>query len=147
MIAYFDTSAFVPLFLDEPTSPVCRRVWDHSETVVTTRLLQVEACAALAMAHRLGRCDESEFASAIAEVGNRWQQTSVIEFDESLADQTCALAIHHSLRGYDSVHAAAGLRVAGLPEAVLVSGDRALLDVWSEFGAATWDTRSLDRST
>ena len=55
MILYLDTSAFVPLLIAEPTSQTCGALWDAADRLATTRLTQVEAAAALAMAERLGR--------------------------------------------------------------------------------------------
>lgn len=52
MIAYFDSSAFVPLILDEPSSEYARRLWLQVDRVASTRLLYVESRAALARAHR-----------------------------------------------------------------------------------------------
>lgn len=52
MIAYFDTSAFVPLVIDEPSSPTAQRLWDIADRVVSVRLLYPETRAALAMARR-----------------------------------------------------------------------------------------------
>ena len=66
MIAYFDTSAVVPLVIDEPTSHRCRRVWNEAARVVSTRLLYPEACAALARANRMERLTNANTAAAIA---------------------------------------------------------------------------------
>lgn len=55
MIGYLDTSAFVPLLIDEPTSAACRRFWDDADEVVSSRPRYVETAAALAQARRLGR--------------------------------------------------------------------------------------------
>ena len=49
MIAYFDTSAVVPLLVeDEAGSEICLRVFLQAETVATVRLTFAEVCAALA---------------------------------------------------------------------------------------------------
>jgi uncharacterized protein with PIN domain len=55
VIGYVDTSAFVPLLINEPTSEACRRFWDDADVVVSSRLLYVETAAALAQARRMGR--------------------------------------------------------------------------------------------
>ena len=38
MIAYFDTSAVVPLLVEEPGSGVCLRVFLQAENVATVRM-------------------------------------------------------------------------------------------------------------
>ena len=55
MIAYFDTSALLPLLIDEPGSERAGRLWDEADHVVSVRLIYVEARAALAQARRLER--------------------------------------------------------------------------------------------
>ena len=38
MIAYFDTSALIPLIFEEPDTQRCGRVWDVAEQVTSVRL-------------------------------------------------------------------------------------------------------------
>ncbi len=55
MIAYFDTSALLPLLVEEPGSVRAGEVWDGAERMVTARVAYPEGRAALARARRLGR--------------------------------------------------------------------------------------------
>ena len=55
MIAYFDTSAVLPLLVDEPGSERAEALWDGADRVVSSRLVYPEARAALAQARRNGR--------------------------------------------------------------------------------------------
>ena len=55
MIAYFDTSALIPLLIDEPASVRAARLWDEAARVVSVRLAYPEARAGLARAGRMGR--------------------------------------------------------------------------------------------
>lgn len=55
MILYVDTSALVPLLVDEPSTTVCGELWDGADSVTCVRLGYIEAVAALAMAERMGR--------------------------------------------------------------------------------------------
>ncbi|HEX3813356.1 MAG TPA: PIN domain-containing protein [Mycobacteriales bacterium] len=50
-----DTSAFVPLIVQEPGSASCRRIWNDRDVVISSRLLYVETAAALARARRMKR--------------------------------------------------------------------------------------------
>ena len=58
MIVYFDTSAILPIVIEEPSSAVASRLWDEADRVVSSRLVYAEGRAALAMARRMNRIDE-----------------------------------------------------------------------------------------
>jgi predicted nucleic acid-binding protein len=139
VIAYLDTSAFIPLVLAEPTSAECRRLWDDADSVVTSRLLYVESAAALAQARRLDRITDDHHGRAIEAAERLWTQVDVIELDGELASQAAALAASHSLRGYDAVHCASALAVQDA-DLVAAAGDRRLLGAWHALGIATFDT-------
>jgi uncharacterized protein len=59
VIAYFDTSAVMPLLIAEPGSDRAAALWDGADRVVSVRLVYPEARAALAQAERLGRLTSS----------------------------------------------------------------------------------------
>ncbi|WP_138757540.1 type II toxin-antitoxin system VapC family toxin [Modestobacter altitudinis] len=142
MIAYFDTSAVIPLLVaDEPGGPVCRRIWDSAATLVTTRLTYVEAAAALARAARLGRLGPPEHDASLAGLDELWRQFDLLDIDDQLVDSAARLARRHALRGFDAVHCAAAARLAD-PTTVAMSGDHALVTAWSAEGLATIDTSS-----
>lgn len=136
MNAYFDTSAIVPLVVEEPGSELCHGLWMQAETVITVRLMYAELRAALAMARRLGRIEESQHDDAVETVEVLLTQVHHVEVTESLVRHAGGLAHDHALRGYDAVHLAAALLVAG-PRTVLVSGDRHLAEVAGRQGMAT----------
>jgi uncharacterized protein len=140
MISYWDTSALIPLLVQEPTSEACRRLWDATSSPVSTRLLHVESAAALHQAHRLGRIDPAQLKRLLADLGSYWEGFNVVELDGLLARSAAKLAGKYALRGYDAVHCAAGLAIAADPIAVLVSGDARLLAAWRSEGAATYST-------
>jgi uncharacterized protein len=48
VIADFDTSALIPLLIEEPGSVRAGRVWDVADHVTSVRLIYTEARAALA---------------------------------------------------------------------------------------------------
>jgi uncharacterized protein len=130
VIAYFDTSAVVPLLVeDEPGSEVCLRVFLQAETVATVRLTFAEVCAALARAARLGRLTAEAHDGALAEFETVWTQMDVLDVDDDLVRRAGELARTHALRGYDAVHCAAGLRVRSAGT-VGLAGDRQLLAAW-----------------
>ncbi len=138
MIAYFDTSAFLPLFITEPGTQRCRRLWAAAEVRVVTRLVFVEASAALAQAGRLGRLTDNQHDDAPARMGLAWGLCHIRELDDLLMREAGQLARRYGLRGYDSVHCAAA---AGFTDTdfAAASGDRRLLNAWSSLGVTTMD--------
>jgi uncharacterized protein len=135
VIAYFDTSAIIPLIINEPSSDRCNRVWDESSRVVSVRLLYPEARAALAKAERMGRLSAAQRVAAIVELETIITQVDHIEVTEALAHRGGELAQAHGLRGYDAVHLAAASAVAD-SDVVLVTGDSDLAKAANSIGIA-----------
>jgi predicted nucleic acid-binding protein len=135
VIAYFDTSAVVPLLIAEPGSAMAGTLWDSADRVVTIRLLYPEARAALAQAERLERVSTRDLRSAVSALDTRFEEMDVVELDHGIAHLGGEKAEEHGLRGYDAVHLAAALRVHD-PDVVLVAGDRPLLAAASFEGLA-----------
>ncbi len=136
MIAYFDTSAVVPLLVAEAGSARAATLWDEADRVVSTRLVYPEGRAALAQAQRLGRLTVRQLRAAVLELEARYQELDLVEFDDVLARRAGHLAELHGLRGYDAVHLAAADRVRD-PDLVVVAGDRPLLTAAAAEGLAT----------
>lgn len=135
---YFDTSAIVPLVIDEPSSAVAARLWDEADRVVSSRLVYAESRAALAMARRLDRIDERELREAVDNFENLHDQLDVIEVTERLNREAGGLAEQLSLRGYDAVHLASARLVVDA-EMVLAAGDQSLLVAAQAIGLSTAD--------
>mgnify|MGYP001627467916 CR=1 FL=1 len=131
MIAYFDTSAIVPLLVLEPTTDLCTRLWNEAERVVTCRLAYPETRAALASAHRAGRLSGPQLRGVVAELDSSFEEVDILEVDDRLARIAGDLAERHALRGYDAVHLAAALAIADA-DLVFVTGD-------TDLGAAATD--------
>ena len=142
MIAYADTSALIPLIIDEPGSQRAGRVWDTAEQVASVRLVYAEARAALAQAARLGRITASGLSGSVAALDGLYEQLALIEVDDVLVRRAGELAELHALRGYDAVHLAAAERIAD-DTTVVVSGDRELLAAAGTLGLAVADTSVL----
>lgn len=122
MIAYFDTSAIVPLVIDEASTETCNRLWTESTRVVSVRLIYPEGRAALARAERMRRLTRSQLNAAVLELDSLIEEVDVIELSPDIARSAGELAQQHGLRGYDAVHLAAALAVAD-DDLVLVTGD------------------------
>ena len=133
MIVYFDTSAFIPLIIEEPNSDSCERLWNEATRTVSVRLLYVEVRAALARAQRLGRLTRRGLASAVALLNDLSSQIDHVEVTDRLARTAGILAEEQDLRGYDAVHLAATQAVADM-ETVFASGDQKLIAAASQIG-------------
>lgn len=126
MIAYFDTSAIVPLLIEEAGTRTAGEIWDRADRVVSVRLSHVEARAALAHAARLGRVSSKHLRSSVRDLEDLLGQIDMVDVDGDLIREAGDLAEDQGLRAYDAVHLAAALRVADL-ELIVVAGDRAML--------------------
>lgn len=135
---YFDTSAIVPIVVEEASSTVASRLWDEADRVVSSRLVYAEARAALAMARRIDRIDESGLREAVDDFESLHDQLDVIEVTEGLVREAGGLAEQLSLRGYDAVHLASA-RLVDDAELVLATGDQSLLVAARTIGLATAD--------
>jgi predicted nucleic acid-binding protein len=135
VIAYFDTSAVVPLLIAESGSPMAARLWDAADRVVSVRLVYPEARAALAQAERLDRVSARDLRRAVRALDSRFEEMNLVEIDDPLAHLAGEKAEDHGLRGYDAVHLAAALRVHD-PDVVLIAGDRALATAANSEGLA-----------
>lgn len=143
MLAYFDTSAVVPLIIAEPTTGRCRRLWAEADTIVTCSLTYVEAHAAFAQAMRSGRLTTAEHRVAIRDFEARWNDMVRVAPNDALIRAAARLCATQTLRGYDAIHAATASAVAS-DDFVAVAGDRELRRAWSSLGLATADTASVD---
>lgn len=139
MIGYLDTSAFVPLLIDEPTSEACRRFWDDADVVVSSRLLYVETAAALAQARCMDRLTKDMHLQARRRLDQMWSAMDVVEVDEQVVIRAADLTHRLSLRGYDAVHCASAEQLNDA-DVVAASGDQRLLAAWLRLGMTTYDT-------
>ena len=140
MIAYFDTSAFIPLIIDEQGSDSCERLWNEATRAVSVRLLYAEARAALAKAQRLGRLTRRGLASAVELLDGLIAEVDSVEITESLVRAAGALAEVQQLRGYDAVHLAAA-RIVADADTIFASGDQQLIVAATRLGLAVAPTQ------
>lgn len=141
MIAYFDTSALVPLFINEPSTDRCTRLWNEASRIVSVRLLYPEARASLARAERMGRVTRAQLAEAIVDLDALIAEIDHIEVTADLAQSAGELAHTHGLRGYDAVHLAAASTVADT-DLIVVTGDADLAAAAMALGFAVALTTS-----
>ncbi len=135
MIVYFDTSAVLPLVIEEPSSRTAAQLWDEAERVVSSRLVYPEGRAALAMALRMRRIEEEELHVAVDAFEILHGQLDMVEVTEELVRSAGGMAEQFHLRGYDAVHLASVREIAD-PDLVLAAGDLSLLAAAEALGIA-----------
>lgn len=135
MITYFDTSALLPLLLDEEGSTTAREVWTEAEQTACATIAYAEARAALARAVRMGRLAATDLPDAVDEFELIYDQLGRIDIQEPLVRRAGQLAQDHALRGYDAVHLAAAESING-DQTVLIAGDADLLGAAQAIGVA-----------
>ena len=106
MILYLDSSALVKLYVLEPATDTVEAMVAEADSIATSRIAYVEACAALARRKR--HLTQEAFAAAYKALSDQWRHFAAVELDELKAG---ALAAKHGLRGFDAVHLAAALEV------------------------------------
>jgi hypothetical protein len=143
MICYFDTSAFVPLLIPEPSSAACRRIWDDAEDVVTSQLMYVEAAAALAQGVRARRITAEREAEALHLLERFWLDFYVVEPTDRLISRAAALTSSESLRAYDALHCATAEQLNDR-DLIFASGDRQQLRAGESLGFYLADTNNPD---
>lgn len=136
MICYLDTSALVPLLVDESATVDARRLWAESDRAATARIAIVETAAALAQAARVGRLTKAQHGAAKRGASHLFDRIDLIAMDAALLQDAADLAELHSLRGYDAVHLAAAMTLND-EYLVFVAGDRALLRAAKSAGLTT----------
>lgn len=136
MIAYFDTSAIIPLLLDEPLSELASRVWRQASWVATARITYVEARSALARACRTGCISPGMLRNAVEDLDALCRHVHYVEITADLVARAGNLAEEAALRAYDAIQLAAAVAM-DIDDLVVVTGDRQLAAAAQSLGLAS----------
>ena len=139
MIAYFDSSALVPMTLNEAGTSRAVSVWLAAERVVTSRITYAEVRAALAAAVRAGRTSSRDRDALVADLDRLIVDVDLVEVTDHLVRQAGELCDQLGLRGCDAIQVASAVAVES-DALVLVAGDRSLLEAGRRLGMLTVDT-------
>jgi uncharacterized protein with PIN domain len=138
MIACFDSSALMPLVLDERGTERASWAWRSASRRVVAAVTATELYAALGAASRAGRIAADVLNDAFRAADRLLAACEHRVIDRALAADAALLAVEERLRGYDAIQCAVGLELRA-EAATGVAGDRALLDAWSARGLRTID--------
>lgn len=121
--AYFDSSAFVKLLIEEEGSDIAAALWDGCDAAVCSRIGYPEVRAALAAAGRDHRLEVEAQQQAERAWEGYWAATRPVELTESVTAYAGELAGRHALRGADAIH---------LASASAIGADHLLFVVWDK---------------
>jgi len=127
---YVDTSALVKRYFREAGTSVVNDVLGTAEIVATSRVAFAEAAAAVARRCREGALTTRQRNRVLDHLTDDFRGIAVVDLTERIADACRELVVHHALRGFDCVHLASALLVAGdnRPAWTFFCSDRTLLD-------------------
>jgi predicted nucleic acid-binding protein len=133
---YFDTSAIIPLLLDERTSPAAERLWVEADRAMSSQLLYAEARAAIARAHRRDRVNPNQRERAVGELHRLIDEIDLIDISDPVVRHAGELADRLALRAYDAMHLSSADLIAS-SDLIFASGDKPLLQAAEMLGVAT----------
>lgn len=106
---FWDSSALVPLFLEEQKSPVTRSLLRVDPAIVAWRLAGTEVVSALWRRRRAGEIDEPARIAAEAGLSSLERVWTTVEDAAHVDRRARRLLALHSLRVADALHLAAAL--------------------------------------
>jgi uncharacterized protein len=127
-VKYWDSSALVPLCVDEASSPHMREIYRADPGLVTWWGSEIECVSALARLEREGAMSADMVSAAVARrksLGSAWHE---VQPSQVLRDTAVRLLRVHPLRGADAVQLASAVVAAdGEPSSIeLVTMDTRL---------------------
>lgn len=113
MIAYFDSSAILKLFINESDSQVAVDIWNATERAVTSEISYLEVRAGLAGAMRRNPAKLTRTGyDAKAQFDQLWSEFVSIGVTGELIVRASDVAEKYALRAYDALQFATVLTVA-----------------------------------
>ena len=124
---FWDSSALVPLCLEEPATVTARRLYDGDPEMAVWWASPVECGSAFARLRREGVLDEDQESAARSALESLCAFWHEVQPTAELRAQALRLLRVHELRAADALQLAAGIAWAGTPpDAELVTLDERL---------------------
>lgn len=111
MIRFFDASALVKRYVDEPESEQVAALLDEG-TPAVCRITEVEISSALARRRHEGDLTDVDYERAVTALRTDLQWLHVVELDRQMIGSTHDLLRRHRLRAGDAVQLAACLELS-----------------------------------
>lgn len=114
MICYLDTSALVKVYVFEEGTDLVRRQVNKAAIVATAKVAYPETKAALARGMREEKLGLAAYKEAVMNFIADWPSYFVLELTDSVIYKAGELAEQYKLKGFDSIHMASVLTLAGV---------------------------------
>jgi predicted nucleic acid-binding protein len=108
-VRYWDSSALLPLLIQEPTTSVIQALVVSDRELLTWWATRVEAASALARLAREGALDAGTHQATLARLSYLAQGWAEVLPSDAVRDQAGRLLRLHPLRAADALHLAAAL--------------------------------------
>ena len=109
MNLYFDTSALIKRYINEPGTENVRAWIRTANNMATGLLTRAETTAGLTCLQNRGIITQGDYGQALEQFRLDWSSYHRIAINEESVARADFLACQHGLRGYDAVHLAAAL--------------------------------------
>jgi predicted nucleic acid-binding protein len=109
MVRFWDSSALIPLVIQEERSPACRRLYQEGVAIAVWSLTRTEMVSALWRRARAGELDLAAMPRVLARLERlaaKWHEIGDLELVRERAER---LLEHHELRAADALQLAAAL--------------------------------------
>ncbi len=114
MILYLDTSSLVKLYVEEEGSNAVRGLVENAAVVTTNVIAYPEARSALARLHREAGSTAEQHERMKSDLHRDWSALLTLQVTEKIWRHAGELTESYALRGFDSLHLASYLALAGL---------------------------------
>jgi len=138
-LLFFDTSALVKRYYEEPGTETVDELLEDNRTVVISSLAVIETLSAFRRKYNRGEIGENDMNALLASFFREALDDFVIvPMDESIQQFSFDLILEDDLRTLDSLQLSAALSISGEDiEVVFVSADRELVSVAENWGLGT----------
>lgn len=126
MNCYFDTSALMKAYVDEPGTPRVLEILDEASRVTVSPVILVECASVLSRIHGEGKVTGPKRNEALEGIKRDVVFFDRPSFDEDFEREAIRVAGRHGLRSLDAIQLAGAL-VSHAPVDVFVSSDKRLL--------------------
>jgi predicted nucleic acid-binding protein len=129
-VKFWDTSAIVPLILEEKVSAACRRELRSDSAMAVWALTRTEVVSALRRRERAGELTVAQTVEALRRLDGRAQRWTVVEAIQDVAARAERLLAIHPLRAADALQLGAALALfEDRPRGrTFLTGDQGLAD-------------------
>ena len=112
-MTFWDSSALVPLYIDEPATDRLRKLAQRDPEIVVWMLSSVEVLSAIARHRRRSKGADDLLHQARLEVLERWSRWSAVTHVEAVRRRAERLVAVHPLAAADALQLAAALVASG----------------------------------